>query len=172
MAPSSTPCAASRELRAAVLAARDGRQAELLRHLGAGRAVVAASLAIPGAVKEPPGALALFAWALGEVEAAVPGVRLLHAWSDALGPFAIFAAPGAPAAVKVRCLEIERSRSAARLVDLDVYSPDGAPCDRASLALPPRGCLVCHRAAHECARTRRHAPDEVVARAHALLAGV
>lgn len=172
MAPSSMPYEESkgRELRAAVLAARDARHGELLRHLGADRAVLAVTLAVPGAAKTPPGALALFAWALGEVELAVRGARLVHATSDALGPFALFAAPGEPADVKARCLEIEASRPAARLLDLDVYSPDGAPCDRASLDLPPRACLLCDRAAHECSRVGRHASAEVASRARDLLA--
>ena len=172
MARSSIPYAESRlrEQREAVLAARDARHAALLRHLGADAAVLAVSLAIPGAVKAPPGALALFAWALREVELAVRGARLLQASDDALGPFALLAAPGAPAEVKARCLGIEASRPAARLLDLDVYSPDGGSCDRASLDLPPRTCLVCDRAAHECSRAGRHAPAEVVARARELLA--
>jgi holo-ACP synthase CitX len=142
------------------------------RHLGAGVTVVAVSLAIPGEAKAPPGAGALFAWAVDELVRALPGARLLHARSDALGPFALWAAPGAPAEVKLRCVEIERSRPAARLVDLDVYSPEGASIDRASLYLPPRACLSCDEPARECIRVGRHGFPEIVARARELLAGL
>jgi holo-ACP synthase len=167
MAPSSTP---SEESRRSVLAARDARQAELDRRRGGGT-LVAASLAIPGAEKTPPGADALFAWAVREVEGALPGARLLHASTDGLGPFSVLEAPGRVVEVKARCVRIEAARPAARLVDLDVYSPQGAPVDRASLRLPPRACLCCDEPAHECVRLRRHDLRAVVASARALLAG-
>jgi holo-ACP synthase len=169
MAPSSTPY---EESKSSILAARDARQAELDRHLGAGALVLAVSLGIPGAEKEPPGAAALFAWAVGQVLEAFPGARLLHSRSDALGPFALFAAPATPAEAKARCVGIEASSRAARLVDLDVYSPQGASIDRASLHLPPRACLCCEQPARECICLGRHGFPEIVARARALLASL
>src|SRR5689334_1498573 len=113
MAPSSTPFDASRRR---VLGARDARQAELDRHLGAGRTLVALSLAVPGPVKTPPGARALFNWAFEEITAAFPGACALVTRSDALGPFALWAAASDAAEAKARCLAIEVSRPAARLV--------------------------------------------------------
>src|SRR5512136_2523813 len=100
------------------LAARDARQVELDRHLGAGRSLVALSLAVPGATKTPPGAGALFAWAAGEVATAFSGAQLLVTRGDALGPFAVWAVPGDATEVKTRCVAIETSRPAARLLDL------------------------------------------------------
>jgi holo-ACP synthase CitX len=169
MAPSSMPY---EESKGRLLAARDARQAALARHRGAGRTLVALSLAIPGADKQPPGAGALFAWAAAEVGRAFPGARLLDTSEDALGPFALWAAPGAAADAKAGCTAIEASRPAARLVDLDVYSPEGASIDRASLHLPPRACLCCDEPARECILLARHGFPELVHRALGLLAGL
>jgi holo-ACP synthase len=168
MAPSSTPYDASRR---SLLAARDARQAVLERHLGAGRTLVALSLAVPGEAKTPPGAVELFAWAAGELARAFPGAELLDGARDALGPFAVWAAPASGAEAKARCVAIEASRPAARLVDLDVYSPQGVPIDRASLHLPPRACLCCVEPARECIRAGRHGARDPALRAAELLAG-
>lgn len=168
MAPSSTPYDASRR---SLLAARDARQALLDRHLGAGRTLLALSLAVPGPLKTPPGADALFAWGACEVIRTFPGASNLLGVGDALGWLALWEVPEAAAEVKARCVAIETSRPAARLLDLDVYSPEGASVDRSALRLAPRPCLCCPEPARECIRAGRHGMDEVVAWALALLAG-
>jgi holo-ACP synthase CitX len=167
MAPSSTPYDACRS---SVLAARDARQGALDRHRGAGRTLVAVSLAVPGAEKTPPGAYALFAWALAEVTSALGDASALHSSADVLGPFAVLATRAAALDAKARCVSIETARPAARLLDLDVYSPDGAPLDRARLHLPDRPCLCCDRPARECIRAGRHDLALVARAARALLA--
>jgi holo-ACP synthase len=158
---------------ATLLEARDARQALLEAHRPRpGAALLAVSLAIPGAEKEPPGALELFAWALVQAVTRLPGARPLHSGGDALGPFGLLLVPAAAAAaVKRTCLAIEGARPAARLVDLDVYDPDGRQLDRAALGLPPRACLCCTAPAHECIRAARHPLPDVLARVHALLSG-
>jgi holo-ACP synthase len=157
---------------AALLEARDARQALLEAHRPPpGAALLAVSLAIPGAEKEPPGALALFAWALAQVVCRLPGARPLHSGGDALGPFGLLEVPAGAAAAKRTCLAVEAARPAARLLDLDVYDPDGRQLDRAALGLPPRACLCCAAPAHECIRAARHSLPEVLARVDALLAG-
>jgi holo-ACP synthase len=166
MAPSSTPYAASRR---SLLAARDARQGVLDRHRGAGSTIVAVSLAVPGAEKTPPGAPALFAWALAEVTSALDACAL-HSGVDALGPFAVLATRAAAADAKARCVAIETARPAARLLDLDVYSPDGASLDRALLQLAPRPCLCCDQPARECIRAGRHQPGLAEEKARVLLA--
>jgi len=158
---------------ARALAARDARQALLDAHRPpTGAALVAVALNVPGPDREPPGALALQAWALARLVAALPGARPVHSGGDALGPFALLEVPGAPAGVKRACAAIEAATPAARLVDLDVYGPDGAPTGRAALGLPPRACLLCEAPAVECIRLRRHPPAAVLERVRALLAGV
>jgi holo-ACP synthase CitX len=154
-----------------VLRARDARQALVLAWAGrAGGALVAVSLNVPGAEKVPRGARALHGWAVAAVAAAVPGARAVHAGGDALGPFALLDVPAPPAAAKAACLAVEGSYPAARLVDLDVYTPAGGAVDRAALGLAPRPCLLCDAPAVECMRLGRHPRADVVARARALLA--
>ena len=169
MARSSTPYEESRR---SILEARDARQAVLDRHLGKGRTLVALSLAVPGVAKAPPGAGALFAWAAREIARAFPGAERLDTRVDALGPFALWAAPAWPDSAKARCVSLEACRPAARLLDLDVYSPEGAPVDRASLLLLPRPCLCCDQPARDCIRLGAHGVPELAARACELLAGV
>jgi len=174
------PSAASRAdpaaaLRAGLLAARDARQALLDRHLAGGHAaVVAVSLNLPGPEKAPPGAAALFHWALGQLGGALAShrPRALHEGDDALGPFALLAVDLPPAAAKGTCLALEASLPAGRLLDLDVHGPEGAPVGRADLGLPPRPCLVCDAPARECIRLGRHPADAVAARVRALLASL
>jgi holo-ACP synthase len=153
------------------LDARDGRQDALTRALGAGHPVVVfLSLNIPGQEKAPPGAAAFFSWMCGRVDAEFPAAARLTASSDALGPYLILGLDGDSAAVKRRCIALETGHPAARLIDLDVYTPAGAQIDRASLGLAARSCLVCDKRAVDCMRTRRHGVDEVIAKVHELLA--
>ena len=169
MAQSSTPYEESRR---SILASRDARQAVLDRHRGAGRTLVALSLAVPGVAKAPPGAGSLFAWGAREIARAFPGAERLDTRVDALGPFALWSTPTWPDAAKARCVALEASRPAARLLDLDVYSPEGAPVDRASLLLLPRPCLCCDQPARECILLGAHGFPELAARARELLAGL
>lgn len=141
------------------------------RWLGAGQTLVAASLAIPGAHKLLPGATALFRWAVAGLGRAAPQARCVHTTSDALGPFALWCTPDAAETVKRGCVVLEGAVPAARLLDLDVYSPEGTPVDRASLDLPARACLCCGEPARDCIRARRHRQADVVASALRLLAG-
>ena len=148
-----------------LLAARDTRQEALVRHWGKGqRATIFLSLNVPGSNKRPAGTQTLFDGVLHELDAAFAGiVRLVHA-CDALGPYAID-----PVTTKTRCIGLEMQSPAARLVDLDVYSPAGVQIDRGRLGFPPRRCFVCPQAAAECMRTQRHSYKDVIAKAHALL---
>jgi holo-ACP synthase CitX len=141
------------------------------RWLGTGVTLVTASLAIPGTEKAPAGAAELMAWAVEALARGVPDARRLGATWDALGPFELWSAAGDAALVKRRCVALEAATPAARLIDLDVYSPEGTPVDRAALDLPARACLCCAEPARDCIRAGRHPGAEVVARALDLLAG-
>jgi holo-ACP synthase len=167
-APSSIPYAESRD---ALLVSRDARQAAIDRYRGRGRTLVALSLAVPCATRAAPGAGALFAWAAREVGCAFPGARQLDARVDALGPFALWSTRVWPDAAKARCVALESSQPAARLVDLDVYSPGGEPVDRASLLFAPRPCPCCGEPARECLLVGGHPLPELTARVRELLAG-
>ncbi len=71
--------------------------------------------------------------------------------------------------LKRMAVRIEETHPIGRLLDIDVFDRDRTPIGRSALGLPPRRCLVCGNAAHECARSRRHAPSELRARIAALL---
>ena len=163
---------AGREPGDRMLTSRDDRRATIDRHRGRGRTLVVLSLAVPGPKSAPPGAGALFAWAAREVGRAFPGAKRLDLRVDALGPFARWSTRVWPDAAKARCVALEASQPAARLVDLDVYSPEGEPIDRASLLFQPRLCLCCGEPARECLLAGAHPLAELIARARELLAGI
>ncbi len=160
----------SDDSRREALATRDERQVALDRWRGVGVTLVSVSLAIPGPVKTPPGAVALYAWAVDQLRSAFPAARRVYLTKDALGPFDLWTTPGDATIVKRRCIAIEGSLPAARLLDLDVFSPEGITIDRHALQLPPRPCLCCGEPARDCVRAGRHAAEEVVAHALDLIA--
>jgi holo-ACP synthase CitX len=154
-----------------ILAARDSRQAALFRALNAGHpATLFVSLNIPGREKTPPGAEAFFGWMSEHVKAEFPAAIPLASSFDVLGHYLILGLEDDSHSVKRRCIELETGHPSSRLIDLDVYTPDGVQVDRALLGLAARSCLVCDQRAVDCIRTRRHGFDEIVAQAHELLA--
>jgi holo-ACP synthase CitX len=139
------------------LLAREARQAAIeqaCRESGGG-AIVFASTNVPGPGKWPPGIAGWFGDACEAVASRLPATRR-GAGTDAVGPWALFAAAMPPSEVKRAAIRLEQELPAGRLLDLDVYSPGGHQADRASLGLPPRACLVCDLPAVECIRTKRH----------------
>jgi holo-ACP synthase len=161
----------SDKLKREILRTRDHRQDQLDRHLAAGYpATLFLSLNIPGAIKSPPGAGMLFVWALDKLTEEHSGLSILERSHDLLGSYAIVGIHQAAVEVKQRCMALETSQPAARLVDLDVYDRQGRQIDRATLSLPPRPCLVCNRSAVECIRLGRHTVPELTERINEILA--
>lgn len=107
---------------------------------------------------------------LSELSVSFPGLVVPAVKFDALGPYAIMGLDIEPLAVKRRCIALEASHPAARLIDLDVYSAAGIQVDRACLDLPRRTCFLCSQPAVECIRAKRHSLDQVVEKVHELLA--
>ena len=107
---------------------------------------------------------------LGELSICFPDLLTPAVTLDVLGPYVIMGLDMDPVAVKSQCIRLETSHPAARLIDLDVYSASGIQINRASLDLPRRTCLVCNQPAVDCIRTKRHSFDEVIGKAHELLA--
>jgi triphosphoribosyl-dephospho-CoA synthase len=157
---------------AGLLEARDARQRELeraLAQLGSrGGCVVLAGTNVPGPAKHRPGLLRLFHAALDALGRELPLVPALAGF-DLLGPFQIAYAASEAEAAKRIAVALEEAAPSGRILDLDVYRPDGTQVDRARLGLPQRACLVCAEPARECIRARRHAQAEVLARVDALL---
>lgn len=149
-------------MRAALLEARDARQGELQRALGQTPAasILMLSTNIPGEDKHRPGLTRLLRGALQRLQEAAE-VKVLRSGRDLLGPFQLLSSSLSPAAAKGLAISIEAASPAARILDLDVYRPDGAQIDRASLGLPPRPCFVCAEAARECIRLQRHSAAEL-----------
>ncbi len=157
-------------LRLKLLAARDARQQALGHALQAGwPATLALALNIAGADKTPPGAAPLFAAIMRQLVDSFPQCVCLHHDEDALGPYALVGVALSAEQAKRRCLAIEESEPAARLVDVDVYDRDGVQLGRAQLGLPARRCLVCGEAAVDCMREKRHPLEAIVARTDELL---
>ena len=168
MAPSSTSSARSRR---SYLDARDSRQDALAWALRRGHpATLFLALNIPGGDKTPPGADALFLWMLNQLPAVLPGFVESSKFHDVLGPYAILSLDANPKVVKKACVHLEAGHPSSRLIDLDVYSPDGQQVDRKTLGLPTRTCLVCDQPAVDCIRAKRHSLHNVIHRVHELLA--
>ena len=98
------------------------------------------------------------------------GLTILETSHDLLGSYAVMGIQQAAVEAKHRCIEVETSQPAARLVDLDVYDSQGRQIDRASVSLPPRPCLVCNRSALECIRLGRHTLLDLTEKIDELLA--
>jgi holo-ACP synthase CitX len=72
--------------------------------------------------------------------------------------------------VKETAITVEESSPMGRLLDIDVYDSAGRSVTRGELKYASRPCLLCDRPAHECARSRRHAPTEIDARIEEIVA--
>jgi len=98
--------------------------------------------------------------------------RLLEEGEDLLGPFCLVWLAADPAEVKRCAVAVEEELPGGRLLDVDVYEVSGRRLGRAELGLPPRGCLVCSLAAHECMRRGQHGPDELEVAVARILEGI
>jgi holo-ACP synthase CitX len=141
-------------MRDALLHARDARQAVIERASGRHPTLVFGSTSIPGAEKNPYGLLAAFAGA-SERLAARLAAALIERGTDAAGPWVLLGTSATAVDAKGAAVDIEATHPAGRLLDFDVYR-DGRQIDRATVGLPPRGCLVCDLPAVECIRLKRH----------------
>jgi holo-ACP synthase len=158
------------ELRSSILSARERRQELLDERISGGYATtVFLSLNIPGVEKSPPGASALFSWALRTILAEFPDAVNPVQGSDPLGQYAVISLKREAVEVKRRCIFLENANPFARLVDLDVYCANGRHVERAKLGMPPRPCLLCSQPAVECIRLQRHGATELLGRRDELL---
>ena len=154
------------------LEARESREAELMRTLERARpSTIMLSLNIPGPDKDIPGARELFAEGAAQL-VATGKFSLIDDALDCLGPYAFFSSELEPEAAKHACMQIEDARPSFRLLDLDVYSAQGAPVSRHQLGKTRRPCLVCSQAAVDCIRQRTHTALELDDRVRALLCSV
>lgn len=71
--------------------------------------------------------------------------------------------------MKALALKLEEQSPSGRLLDLDVYAPDGQPLSRRQMGHPLRRCLLCAETAPDCIRLQRHAPEAFEPRLEELL---
>jgi triphosphoribosyl-dephospho-CoA synthase len=161
--------ASTNDVRAGLLEAREARQRELQRALSfQASTFLLISTNVPGGDKHRPGLSRLLRGALDALQDRI-GIEVLHASRDLLGPYLIAASKVSPQEAKGASLAIEHGHPSARLLDVDVYHPDGSQFDRAALGLPPRACLLCPEPARECILLKRHPEKELLARVDSLL---
>ena len=155
-----------------LLEARDARQETLDRILAGGGAgdgsLLFISANVPGDRKRRPGLARLLWDAVGALRGDLELDLVASGW-DLLGPYHVARTPAAPAESKGASVALEAAHPAGRLLDVDVYAPDGRQVDRAALGLAPRACLLCGEPARECMRLRRHSGTDLLARVDALL---
>jgi triphosphoribosyl-dephospho-CoA synthase len=160
------------DLGARILSARDERQRALQRILdqaaGTGASVLFLSTNVPGPEKRRPGLARLVQGALADLGELLP-FDVVRSGSDLLGPFRIAWTSAPSEEAKLVAVALEARGSSGRLLDIDVYRPDGTQVDRAQLGLPQRPCLVCPEPARECIRLQRHPLADLQARVEALL---
>ena len=125
---------------------------------------------IPGPEKTLPGVAALYRWMLEQLPAHLANPTIERHASDLLGPYLILGFDADPVAVKEICIRLETAHPSARLIDLDIYTPDGTQVDRGKLGHARRSCLVCDGFAVDCIRSGRHTLDETLCKVHELLA--
>lgn len=143
----------------AVLAAREARVARRAALLAQGAVALAASVVLPGPVKD----CRLSRDVAAAADAALIAAFAAPAWRaervfaavGAAGPEALWRLDGDARDIKRATLAIEESHPLGRLFDLDVETREG-PLSRATLGAPARACLVCGAPAHECGRSQRH----------------
>ena len=155
------------------LEARDHRQQELNRTLGqcireGAASVLLIGANVPGPEKLRPGISCLVRTALDSLRESIE-LTVLLTGRDLLGPFHIASSRQPADAVKKATVAIETANPSARLLDVDVYRPDGSAVDRATLGLSPRSCLVCAEPARECILLRRHSQAELLKHVDTLL---
>ncbi|MEA4920554.1 MAG: citrate lyase holo-[acyl-carrier protein] synthase [Clostridiaceae bacterium] len=70
---------------------------------------------------------------------------------------------GDPCEIKRTTCDIEDNHPIGRLMDIDVHTAAGQ-IGRRQLGLDDRRCLICDRPAPECARSRQHSVEELLAK--------
>lgn len=158
---------------AQILEAREKRvqrQRELLQQYGT--PLVCFTMNIPGPIKDSP--LIREGFELGQqlllAQLEGSGIPIIYREQDCsvTGCQGFYAVSADPLELKGLLCEIEDSSPAARLYDMDVLTPAGK-VGREQLGLTPRKCLICHRDAWVCSRSRAHDAEQLQKTANRLL---
>jgi holo-ACP synthase len=152
-----------------VLAAREERAARQAAALSKfGKPLVSVTIVMPGPVKDgwlPRRAMEMAVKALdGSIGANKWPLLSREVLWRRTGPEAIHVVDIDAQILKSAAIDLEEHHPIGRLWDLDVITTSGTPLSRSQLAKPARRCLLCERAARECARTRRHSWSDLLER--------
>jgi holo-ACP synthase CitX len=153
------------------LEARDARLRELERTLeqaATSGSILFISTKVPGPLKFRPGVARLLQGALERLHRAI-GLQVLASGGDILGPYYLASSRVPPMAAKQAAMAIEAEGPSGKLLDLDVYQPQGREISRAGLRLPRRSCLLCDEPARKCMLLRRHSITELLDQVDRLL---
>ncbi len=127
-----------------------------------GCALVSFTVNMPGPVKDNIISRQVHAYGMALLRAVFGQACLFAEQRESACGYEGFAVIDMPSLeVKRSTCRIEDETPAGRLMDLDVHTAAGQ-VSRTDLGLPPRTCLICGRAAHECARSRAHSVDTLL----------
>lgn len=82
---------------------------------------------------------------------------------------AILAVTGAPGMIKCLTAGVEETHPLGRLYDMDVIAQSRIKVSRAAVGFAARKCLICHESVYGCARSRKHAENELLERITSML---
>lgn len=158
----------------ALLSAKDNRaarQADWLTHYR--KTVVSLTLVTPGEVKDS----IRYRNSMRVALQACDQLLWRQGWSILdrqvlwlpTGPEAMWCVDYPASEVKALSAQLEQTHPLGRLWDIDVICPQQGPIGRKALGGAMRRCLLCDESAHACARSRRHSPEQVIARVEAMI---
>lgn len=144
--------------------ARVERRKRLLNEARENECVVFLTMNVPGTIKRFLLADRSFAEADRMINLMFGSdeIRIRHRHSSDCGCEAGYLIRMNAESAKRRMIELEETHPLGRLMDSDVFCPDGRKISRHDLGLPARTCLLCERDAHDCARSHRHGEGAVL----------
>ena len=81
--------------------------------------------------------------------------------NNVTGCLAFYSVDADAEVLKRLCIWLEETHPLGRLLDLDVFAPDGAHSSRESLGLAERPCIICGEPGRTCASRRLHSVEEL-----------
>lgn len=143
-----------------LLAAKEERQARQQRlREQYGTTIASITLNIPGSTKDGPVLRQLCDYAAATLQSQLD-VLAMERLNLATGPIAILAVRAEAAQLKKLAIKLEEEQAFGRLLDIDVFSPEGTQLSRQTGG-SYRPCLLCDRPAVICMRERHHSANEI-----------
>lgn len=148
----------------AMLAARDQRVAyqQQLTATDPRATIAAIKLNIPGPIKNNAALRRLFLAGVQRFEAELSTYTVAADWNHPAGNERFLILTTDFATSKRLAVAFEEHDPLGRLYDIDILQAGSQRAlSRTDLGLPKRRCLLCHREAKDCARSRRHSVAEL-----------